>query len=73
MGQRGRKKSRQVAGKEPAAGEGKGSVVMALAGEPGLVKAVLTLCVDWAGFRGHGNSHLSTLTGKEFFSTCKRD
>jgi len=35
-----------VAGKEPAEGEGKGSTVMALAGEPGLVKMVLELCGD---------------------------
>jgi len=44
----GRRKSRRVAGKEPAAAEGNGSAVMALAGEAGLVKMVVELCGDWA-------------------------
>ena len=42
----GRRKSRRAAGKEPAAEEGAGSGVMALAGEPGLVKMVVELCGD---------------------------
>ena len=50
----GRSKSRRVAGKEPAAGEGKGSAVMALAGEPGLVKMVVEQCGDWAEGWGAG-------------------
>jgi len=50
----GRRKSRREAGKEPAAEEGKGSAVMALAGEPGLVKMVLELCRDWAEGWGAG-------------------
>jgi len=49
----GRRKSRRAAGKEPAAeGEGAGSGVMALAGEPGLVKMVVELCGDWPGGEG---------------------
>ena len=43
-----------MAEKEPAAGEGKGAAVMALAGEPGLVKMVLELCGDWAEGWGAG-------------------
>ena len=50
----GRRKSRRAAGKEPAAEEGKGSGVMALAGEPGLVKMVVELCGDWAEGWGAG-------------------
>ena len=46
--------SRRVAGKEPAAGEGKGSAVMALGGEPGLVKMVVEQCGDWAEGWGAG-------------------
>ena len=42
-----RRKLRQVAGTEPAGENGKGKAVMALAGEPGLVKMVLVLCGDW--------------------------
>ena len=46
----GERKSRRAAGKEPvaAAEAGAGSGVMALAGEPGLVKMVVELCGDWA-------------------------
>ena len=45
----GERKSRRAAGKEPvaAAEAGAGSGVMALAGEPGLVKMVVELCRDW--------------------------
>ena len=46
------RKSRRVAGKEPLAEEGAGSAVMALAGEPGLVKMVVELCGD--GTEGWG-------------------
>ena len=42
------RKSWQAAGKEPLEEDGKGSGVMALAGEPGLVKMVVELCWDWA-------------------------
>ena len=46
----GRRKARRAAGKEPAGTEeGAGSAVMALAGEPGLVKMVVELCGDWPG------------------------
>ena len=51
----GRRKSRRAAGKEPAGTEeGAGSAVMALAGEPGLVKMVVEVCGDWAEGWGAG-------------------
>ena len=40
------RKSRRLEGKEPAE-EGKGSAVMALAGEAGLVQMVAGMCGDW--------------------------
>ena len=50
----GSRESQRAAGKEPAAEEGAGSGVMALAGEPGLVKMVVELCGDWGEGWGAG-------------------
>ena len=64
VGGGGRRKSRQAEGKEPVEDEGKGSAVMALAGEAGLVQMVAALCGDWPeGAAGEGAGVVRLLGG----------